>query len=62
MEITIEINNNVVYTGLAEDYLFQNEYDDELEMFLSDFETSGQCEVEYNGMMFYKELPIVFVD
>lgn len=62
MEIRIENDNEVVFLGSAEEYLEQNEYDTELEMFLSDFETSRKDETVYNGLTFYRELSLIWED
>ena len=62
MEIRIENDNVVVFLGSAEEYLEQNEYDVELEIFLSEFEASRQDEIVHDGLTFYRELSLIWED
>ena len=62
MELKIEKDNVVVFLGCADEYLELNDYDTELEVFLSEFEASRQDEAEYNDMTFYRELSLIWED
>ena len=62
MELRIESDNVIIFEGSAEEYLEQNEYDAELELFLSEFEASREDEIVYNGMTFYHELSLIWED
>ena len=62
MELKIEFENEIIFEGSAEEYLEQNDYDTELEEFLSDFEASREDEIAYNGMIFYRELSLIWED
>ena len=62
MELKIEFENEIIFEGSAEEYLEQNDYDAELEIFLSEFEASRQDEIIYNGMIFYRELSLIWED
>ena len=62
MELKIENDNVVVFLGMAEEYLELNDYDTELEVFLSEFEASRQDEVVHDGLTFYRELSLVWED
>ena len=62
MELRIENDNVIIFEGSAEEYLEQNDYDTELELFLSEFEASRQDEIVYNGMIFYRELSLIWED
>lgn len=62
MELRIENDNEVVFLGTADEYLEQNEYDAELEIFLSEFDASRQDEIVHDGMIFYRELSLIWED
>lgn len=62
MELRIENDNVIIFEGSAEEYLEQNDYDAELEVFLSEFEASRQDEIVYNGYTFYRELSLIWED
>lgn len=62
MELRIENENGIVFEGSAEEYLEQNDYDAELEEFLSEFEASREDEIVCNGYTFYRELSLIWED
>ena len=62
MELKIEKDNEVVFLGMAEEYLELNDYDTELEVFLSEFEASRQDEIVHDGLTFYREMSLVWED
>lgn len=62
MEIRIENDNEVIFEGSAEEYLEQNDYDTELELFLSEFEASREDEIVYDSLTFYRELSLIWED
>lgn len=62
MELRIENDSEIIFEGSAEEYLEQNDYDAELEEFLSEFEASREDEVVYNGYTFYRELSLIWED
>lgn len=62
MELRIEFENEIIFEGSAELYLEMNDYDAELEIFLSEFEASRQDEIVYDGYTFYRELSLIWED
>ena len=62
MELKIEFENEIIFEGSAELYLEMNDYDTELEAFLSEFEASREDEVVCNGYTFYRELYLIWED
>ena len=51
MEIEVRVDNEVVFNGLAEDFLFMKDCDIELELALNELETAKDGTViEYDGM------------
>lgn len=62
MELRIEFENEIIFEGSAELYLEMNEYDAELEEFLSEFEASREDEIVHDGMTFYRELSLIWED
>ena len=53
MEIEVRIDNEVVFYGLAEDYLFMNDNDVELELLLDKLESKP-----YNSIVRFEDLRI----
>ena len=62
MELRIENDNEIIFEGSADEYLEQNDYDAELEIFLSEFEASRQDEIVHDGLTFYREMSLVWED
>ena len=62
MELRIENDNEVIFLGMAEEYLELNDYDTELEVFLSEFEASREDEIVHDGLTFYREMSLVWED
>ena len=53
MEIEVRIDNEVIFSGLAEDYLFMNDNDIELELLLDKLESKP-----YNSIVRFEDLKI----
>ena len=47
IRITDLLVEEVIFTGETENFLFENDNDEELEVFLSNFESSKKIEVKY---------------
>ena len=62
MELKIEFENEIIFEGSAELYLEMNDYDTELEVFLSEFEASREDEIVHDGLIFYRELSLIWED
>ena len=62
MELRIEFENEIIFEGSADEYLEMNDYDAELEIFLSEFEASRQDEIVHDGLTFYREMSLVWED
>ena len=53
MKIEVRIDNEVVFSGLAEDYLFMNDNDVELELLLDKLES-----MPYNSIVMFENVEI----